>query len=589
MADWDVVSHEPAPADDSGWDVATPPTPIGAAMVSSGPQLPQQGQPWSDVALNFAKHLPRSLWNDVAVPTWNAVTNPQQTVPAMANLAAATLPPSANPDMAGGAEGMTSNVGAAPDLAAAREARLGEGQAARDAVVNDYKEAYGGEEKFKKTLSEHPARFLMDATLPFSLAPSVPGRVGQVARLVDPVVAAGKTTEVAGDVARAAGAKVFGRDVANAGRAGLDNNKAFGPNFTGKAELTDVVKTAKSALSQIRQDRGNAYRSGMVDISKDRSILDFDPIDEAVGKADSVAAFTPQGGVGKVRLNPSAAETNKQLATIVNDWKTLNPKSDIFKEVPPEELTAANYHTPEGLDALKRIVGDVRSSSDVGTPSFAAADRVYNAIHGQIEAQAPAYAKIMEGYSKASDDVKNIEKTLSLGDKASKDTALRKLQSTSRNNVNTNYGARTKLVDELAKKEPDLPFALAGQALNSYPPRGLVGKMTGSMGGLAAGGHAMMNGLDPHALMQLAYMAPLALAFSPKVRGAVAYGGGRAIGATRDAAAAMGVNGETIGSGVRGAYRANEANQGSPPQSNSIEDILKRLNGVMPFSLSGGR
>lgn len=589
MADWDVVSHEPAAADDSGWDVATPPTPIGAAMVSSGPQPPQQGQPWGDVALNFAKHLPRSLWNDVAVPTWNAVTNPQQTLPAMANLAAGALPPSANPDMAGGAEGMTSNVGAAPAMAEAREARLGEGQAARDAVVNDYKEAYGGEEKFKKTLSEHPARFLMDATLPFSLAPSVPGRVGQVARLVDPVVAAGKTTEVAGDVARAAGAKVFGRDVAAAGRAGLDNNKAFGPNFTGRAEPTAPVGLAKSALSQIQQDAGKAYRSGMVDISKDRSILDFDPIDKAVGKADQIAAFTPQGGTGKVRLDPSAAETNNQLSAIVNDWKTLNPKSDLFKEVPPEELTAANYHTPEGLDALKRIVGDVWRSAEPGSSASAAGKRVYDAIKGQIADQAPTYAKVMGDYADKADTLKEISKTLSLGNKATADTALRKLLSSRRDGVNTNFGARAKLVDQLAKKEPDLPFALAGQNLNSWAPRGLAGKLMGSLGGLAAGGHAMMSGLDPHALMQMAQLAPLALAMSPKVRGGLAYGGGRAIGATRDAAAAMGVNGETIGSGVRGAYRANEANQGSPPQSNSIQDIIKRLQGVMPFSLSGGR
>ena len=49
------------------------------------------------------------------------------------------------------------------------------------------------------------------------------------------------------------------------------------------------------------------------------------------------------------------------------------------------------------------------------------------------------------------DLVNQIQKSLSLNDKASVDTAMRKLQSLTRNNVQTNYGQRVKLAEELSK------------------------------------------------------------------------------------------------------------------------------------------
>ena len=60
---------------------------------------------------------------------------------------------------------------------------------------------------------------------------------------------------------------------------------------------------------------------------------------------------------------------------------------------------------------------------------------------------------------------KEIERALSLGGKAPVDTALRKLQSTMRNNVNTNYGNRAGMVSDLEKfSDVSLMDKLAGQA-----------------------------------------------------------------------------------------------------------------------------
>jgi hypothetical protein len=80
----------------------------------------------------------------------------------------------------------------------------------------------------------------------------------------------------------------------------------------------------------------------------------------------------------------------------------------------------------------------------------------------------------MKNYSEATDQIKEIERALSLGNTASADTAMRKLQSLMRNNVNTNYGQRLELAKQLeAMGGNEIMPALAGQALSSKLPRGL--------------------------------------------------------------------------------------------------------------------
>ena len=107
---------------------------------------------------------------------------------------------------------------------------------------------------------------------------------------------------------------------------------------------------------------------------------------------------------------------------------------------------------------------------------------IYDSVKGTISRQAPKYAEVMADYANASDDITEIERALSLGDRASADTAIRKLQSLTRNNANTNYGNRLSLAQQL-EMEGGRPFisALSGQALSSPTARGLAGGVeTGS-------------------------------------------------------------------------------------------------------------
>jgi hypothetical protein len=83
----------------------------------------------------------------------------------------------------------------------------------------------------------------------------------------------------------------------------------------------------------------------------------------------------------------------------------------------------------------------------------------------------------MRDYNKGSELLSEIRKTFSQTGKASADTQMRKLQSLMRNNVQTNYGNRQRLMDILEQQGgTDVMPSLAGQALSSPVPRGLANK-----------------------------------------------------------------------------------------------------------------
>lgn len=278
--------------------------------------------------------------------------------------------------------------------------------------------------------------------------------------------------------------------VSGAYQAGKQGGTAFLDNLRGKVPFTDVLDEAKTALTQMRIDRSNQYRQGMAGVSADKTVLDFAPIESAVNSLRSMGSFKGQV-IGK-----NAAGTVDELSDLVSRWKSLDP---------------AEFHTPEGLDALKQAIGDIRDATQFGSPARRAADTAYNAVKGQITKQAPTYSKVMKDYTEASELIKEIERSLVGTDKTAADTAMRKLQSLMRNNVNTNYGNRLDLARKLEQNGAEILPAVAGQALSSATPRGLQG-LASSGAGLV--GLATMN---PYMLASLP-------ATSPRLVGEVAYG-----------------------------------------------------------------
>ena len=281
------------------------------------------------------------------------------------------------------------------------------------------------------------------------------------ANITDPLYLAGKTVgktyDLTGGLVKSGlGLKtgVGTEAIEQAAQAGRQGNTAFLENMRGDVPISNVLDDAQANLAQMNLNKQKDYRSGMVDIKKDKSVLDFKGIDDTLKNVQGMVSFK-----GKIKDQTAANVVSKMQAKI-DDWKKSDP---------------AEYHTPEGLDNLKQSLWeDFGKLPREEKTAYSAGKQIYDSVKNEIGKQAPTYAKVMKEYSDASELTKEIERALSLGQTASADTAIRKLQSLMRNNVNTNYGQRLNLAQQLESAGGrDLMPALAGQALSSKLPRGL--------------------------------------------------------------------------------------------------------------------
>jgi hypothetical protein len=203
----------------------------------------------------------------------------------------------------------------------------------------------------------------------------------------------------------------------------------------------------------------------MVNVKNDKTVLDFTGIDKSLNDAQNLGIFK-----GKVTNQELIDEVGK-IKKIVDNWKKENP---------------AEFHTPEGMDELKKVIGiELEKIPFEQNTLRKAVGGIYSSVRDEIKKQAPVYESVMKKYSEGLDQASELKKALGLGNKSSIDTALRKLQSVMRDNVNTNYGNRVNYAEilEQASGKP-IMAQLAGQSLSSPTPRGLQ-KLLPSVSGIS--------------------------------------------------------------------------------------------------------
>lgn len=394
-----------------------------------------------------------------------------------------------------------------------------------DAMGKFIADRYGSIDNFKKTVETDPIGAMSDLSLILTgggsaaaRAPGIAGRVGEavstLGRATDPINIATKTGELAGKGAAgligSLGTHTGGESIKTAARAGFEGGdaaKAFQENIRAAEPMEETVRAAKQAVNTLRQERGEEYLKGMKEVGADKNVLEFDKIDRAYTKAAGINMYKGQD------LSPATAKIRDQLRQAIDDWRALDP---------------TEFHTAEGLDALKKKIGDIRDDTLPHTPPRIVADRVYQGIRGTIIDQAPKYAKIMEGYEEATKTLNEIERTLSLKPDATIDTSLRKLQSVLRDNVNTSFGRRKELAQYLVDAgAPHLMERLAGQALRPGFARGI-----GRLGAQLAAELALLTGLGGHGAvgsgLRMARAAATLPLMSPRGVGETAYYAGRA-------------------------------------------------------------
>jgi len=446
---WEVVSVAPIAnqATTNPWEV-----------VQQTPQQPKY-MGYGEMMGQAVQNIPASAAN-MATGLYQAVTNPVQTVSGLLDVGAGALQKVLPKPVVDFVNQFESNPEAAQRAVNAATA-----------VGGAMKERYGSVEGIKNTIATDPVGAMGDLSTLLGGGAALAGRIpmaGKVAStlstasdLTNPITLAGKGVSKTADMASALAKLGLGlktgvgtEPITQAVKAGREGNQTFLENMRGTVPMTQVLDDAKSNLAKMNLDKQAEYRSGMVNIKNDKTQLDFTGIDQALTDAQKYSSYK-----GKV-VNQGAADVLDDIKAKVDDWKSSDP---------------AQYHTPEGIDKLKQSIWEsIEKLPRESKTAYSAAKEVYDSVKKEISKQAPEYSKVMSDYSQSSDKIKEIERALSLGDKASADTAMRKLQSLMRNNVNTNYGNRLDMARELEKAGGnEMMPALAGQAMSSKLPRGL--------------------------------------------------------------------------------------------------------------------
>ena len=377
---------------------------------------------------------------------------------------------------------------------------------------------YGSIDDAKKTIKTDPVGVMGDIATVLGLgavtAPAkLAGPLRKATEVVDPVSLAAKTT---GGVIKGAkeGIKAYSGVTTGVGRRPLEEafaagaeggsrQQTFRENISGVANQTAVLDMAKNALGNLRDQRSRDYLSGMDEVGKDIEAINMQPILEVVKEAQK------RGRFGEQVIDANAEAAVRAASSKIRQWVELDP---------------AQYHTALGVDALKRSIGAQLDGLKNQPNAYGAVKEIYDSIGSEIRSQAPQYDSVMKEYSEMTNLIQEMERTLSLNPQASIDTSMRKLQSLMRDNVQTNYGQRVKLGEQLADAgAQDMMAGLAGQTLSEMAPRGIA---RAPAGGVPAA--FLYSGNIPAA-------AASAVAASPRVAGEISNIAGQLAGGARRA------------------------------------------------------
>jgi hypothetical protein len=289
----------------------------------------------------------------------------------------------------------------------------------------------------------------------------------------------GKTTG-AGDVA-----------IGDAFIAGKAGNKTFLKNMNGNIDAEGLGKQIESNFNKIKQARNATYENDITRLKMQTAdkMLDIKPVIE-----DIKAIIRQEGGGADYLVDDSTAKVLAKTKDTINK----------FAKDP-------NRHNLEGFDNLKKKLQDIVNTKE-GTNADRVKTQIANSVKGQILKQSPEYQNIQNNYAADSEILNDLKQVFSLNRNANSETVLKKMQSTARNNANTDWGYRAQL---LKKLDPtgEIQQEISANALSQIAPRGGIAGLFGGAGLVSA--------------LYNPARAPLLIASSPAAVGYGAYGLGR--------------------------------------------------------------
>lgn len=249
---------------------------------------------------------------------------------------------------------------------------------------------------------------------------------------------------------------------------GGDSYKAFVDGLKGNTSQDDLVKLAREGLGEVTQNRSQNYQKMLASLGQDSKSYDISPIYKEADK--QLSRF----GIAK-RADGSLDFTRSNFALDTSAQNDIQKLYDYVKSYGGK----VGDRTALGVDNLKKVIGKYYTpNSDYRAFTQALKDTTKTVLD-----KAPGYTKAMSDYAEMSDQIDDITRGLSLGDKAMVETTFKKLTGA----FKQNNEFRAQLIGELDKATGGkLLSKIAGQQLSSWTPRGLIGTLEGGAAGFSA-------------------------------------------------------------------------------------------------------
>lgn len=320
-----------------------------------------------------------------------------------------------------------------------------------------------------------------------------------MSKLASPITkVASKVTEGAGNLAAQTLGATTGTGASsvktafNAASEGPDSVKSFTDALRGKTNPEDVVQSVQDAVENIKTNRRTSYTEKLAQIGEDKSSHDITPVNEALDT--QLKNFGVKVGKdGELDFSRSSiAKTASARADIQGVYDTVK-----------EWGSKSGDRTGIGLDLLQKQLSDFYSPSGQARAFVQGVLRPVKDILGN---EVTGYKDMTSGYSKASQLLDDIKSATGAGSKAKVDTVFTKLTTA----MKADKELRLEILKQIESsgEQPNLMEKIAGTNMQSFIPKGLVGKGA-DIGALYAG---LRGVFTPQFI-------PLLLSTSPRIVG----------------------------------------------------------------------
>lgn len=282
------------------------------------------------------------------------------------------------------------------------------------------------------------------------------------------------------------------KDALEATAEGGARAKAFRQGLRGKVSPEQITEEAKAGLQEIIGQRRNAYQQQLSTLAENMKQFDTTPImDKFTSKLSDFGVIATDEGLDFSRA-PGLGRYKKDVEDLVNVVENWGTKEG--------DLTIT------GIDKLKQTIDDFKIGSQESKRFDSFVTDLRKTAQDLIIDQ-PGYKKLVDDYATSSGVIEDIQKGLSLGDKAMVETSFKKLTTALRQN-NDFRAQFIKELDEATGGE--LLAKISGQQMSELLPRGLSGVLAP-----LAGGGALATGVGVGPIMAAA------LTTSPRVVGEI--------------------------------------------------------------------